>query len=133
MGIGKAIGNVLHQYRTKGRRKRALLVTCALFVLVLLAVEFWWMPIRIRYLAYKVRSAETAEEEEEAAFALVNMLTGPVHSYGVRCFDAEEQPIPLVGDVPYHKIQYVEIEWQSGYTVRRRLTVKGNIDGLLYE
>jgi hypothetical protein len=122
------------------RRYRRKWLLAAVCVLALAAVFLFLNPLRMRYFAHRLATAETAEEEYEA-FVRVNRSGGWTWfllypwdpSYEVRMFDADNEFLRFDDASSFQRVEYVEVIWPGGYSVRRRLLKKENLRQLLYE
>lgn len=129
-----------HPGHAPARRFRRKWLLAAVCVLALAAVFFLLNPLRMRYFAHRVATAETAEEEYEA-FVRLNRSGGWTWvvlypwdpTYQVRMFDADNESLRFDEASSFQRVDYVEVIWPGGYSVKRRLVKKENLRQLLYE
>jgi hypothetical protein len=80
----------------------------------------------------RVEAAKGPEEEREA-FAAVQQYTPGWDGYSVRLYSEEGAEVKINANPDYEKVHWVEISWEGGYSVKKRLSEAGNVGILLYE
>ena len=95
-------------------------------VALVITIAVLYEPLKVRYLAHRVMCARNTEEEQEA-FGLINRWT---HGYYVRLYDVRGEEIsPGTGYLrpeDCSRVAEVEIEWDGGYRIRKRLAQPGS-------
>ena len=117
------------------KKTKVIYILCFFFLLVILfAVSY--DTVITRYSIYKLETANNAEKELDA-MSFIGSFSGPGilgSRYSVAVFDENNNQIqPWHGQGEYDEIQYIEIDWENGQSIRKRLIKKGNIGSLLYE
>ena len=111
------------------RRRRRLLFAVGALVIVGVSVLLLWEPVKVRYLAYRVRAADSPQAEREA-FSLVNRET---YGYAVLLFNEDGEELLPSGAHEADRIVSVEIRWRSGYRIRRKVLNADNVEVLMHE
>ncbi|MCX5684427.1 MAG: hypothetical protein NT049_12175 [Planctomycetota bacterium] len=113
------------------KRRQVLLRILATTAAMLMAVLLLPLVI-VRYLAWRVASAKTSEEEVAALTAVHSWSAILWLGYSVRFFDQDGVAVRLRARGDMERIVFIEIEWDYGCRTRRRLMQK-NLGTLLYE